>query len=289
MLSSSPAPAPPQFSLDSLRSFCLSLLLAQQTHPCGFPILTSPPKPLLPPPCDLQPSEHTLLELWDEFRDVIHERLKAEARAELLARGLLEEDEAMNLGQYGDDGMLDERIQNLEQEVASLQAEQGVKEEIALGVITGREVLNTIYGMRRDGAQASSVAKTCALRSLTDIHTTHLSTITNLYNTLSTLHNHLSALSTQRLTQVHTNQLLTTRLLSLTSQMTPKIRTDNILDEDLRQKVEEMELQVKGAKMRWEVARNVFQGAVAGSGVDWVRAEDGRLRTLMLEAGEELE
>ena len=39
--------------------------------------------------------------------------------------------------------------------------------------------------------------------------------------------------------------------------------------------------------MRWEVARNVFQGAVAGSGVDWVRVEHGRLAKLMLEAGEE--
>ena len=62
-----------------------------------------------------------------------------------------------------DDGVLDERIQKLEQEVAGLQAEQGVKEEIALGVITTAEVQNTIYGMRGDresGAPASSVAKT---------------------------------------------------------------------------------------------------------------------------------
>ena len=50
-----------------------------------------------------------------------------------------------------------------------------------------------------------------------------------------------------------------------------------------------MESQVKDAKTRWEVARNVFQGVVAGSGVDWVRVEDGRLKVLMLEAGEELE
>ena len=128
-----------------------------------------------------------------------------------------------------------------------------------------------------------------ALRSLTHLHTTHLSTLTHLHNTLTTLHTHLSALTTQRLTQLHTNRLLTTRLLSLTSQIASKAHKDNILDEDLRQKVEEMESQVKDAKIRWEVARNVFQGVVAGSGVDWVRVEDGSLRALMLEAGEELE
>lgn len=50
-----------------------------------------------------------------------------------------------------------------------------------------------------------------------------------------------------------------------------------------------MEAQLKEAKMRWEVARNVFQGVVAGSGVDWVRVEEGRLKGLMLEAGEEME
>lgn len=78
-------------------------------------------------------------------------------------QNLLEEDVAMDEGEDDDDGVLDERIQKLEQEVARLQAEQGVKEEIALGVITGREVQNTIYGMRGDqenGAPASSVAKT---------------------------------------------------------------------------------------------------------------------------------
>ena len=67
------------------------------------------------------------------------------------------------MDEEGDDGVLDERIQELEQVVARLQAEQGVKEEIALGVITGREVQNTIYGMRGDresGVPPSSVAKT---------------------------------------------------------------------------------------------------------------------------------
>ncbi|KAF8450009.1 centromere protein H (CENP-H)-domain-containing protein [Terfezia claveryi] len=287
--SASPSPAPhPQSSLHSLRSTCLSLLLAQQSHPIGFPILTSPPKPILSPFCDLQPSEQTLLALWDELRDVIYERLKAEARAELLARTLLEEGESMD-EEDDDDGVLDERIQKLEQEVATLQAEQRVKEEISLGIITGREVQNTIYGMRETGAPASSIAKTRALRSLTHLHTTYLSILTHLHNTLTTLHTHLTHLTTQRLTQTNTNRLLTTHLLKLTSQTACKAHKDNILDEDLRGKVEEMELQVKDAKMRWEVARNVFQGVVAGSGVDWVRVEDGRLRTLILEAGEELE
>lgn len=191
-----------------------------------------------------------------------------------------------------DDGVLEERIQKLEQEVAKLQAEQGVKEEIALGIITGREVQNTIYGMRGDrenGAPASSIAKTRALRSLTHLHSTYLSILTHLHNTLTTLHTHLTHLTTQRLTQTNTNRLLTTHLLKLTSQIASKAHKDNIFDENLRRKVEEMELQVKDVKMRWEVARNVFQGVVAGSGVDWVRVEDGRLRTLILEAGEELE
>ena len=81
----------------------------------------------------------------------------------MLVQGLLEEDEAMYEEGDDDDRMLDERIRKLEQEVASLQAEQGVKEEIALSVITGKEVQNTIYGMRGDrenGAPVSSVAKT---------------------------------------------------------------------------------------------------------------------------------
>lgn len=105
-----------------------------------------------------------------------------------------------------------------------------------------------------------------------------------LHSSLTAAHASLAATRAARLAQTQTNRLLATRLSALTASSSAHLRIE---DRTLQEKIEESESRTKLARMRWEVARNVFQGAVAGSGVDWVRVEHGRLAKLMLEAGEE--
>lgn len=90
--------------------------------------------------------------------------MKAEARAELVAQGALRDAGEGDNDDNDDEGEEDEeereqRKIKLEQEIARLKADQGVKEEIALAAMTGREVQNVVYGMRAESGAASSVAK----------------------------------------------------------------------------------------------------------------------------------
>ncbi|KAF8477415.1 hypothetical protein BDZ91DRAFT_709211 [Kalaharituber pfeilii] len=285
---SSPVPpSAPMPALHTLRSTCLSLLLSQQSHPIGFPSFSAPPIPLLPPSSELSTEEKQLLVLWGELRDVVYERMMLEARADLAREGKLE-DERDYEEDTEEDEELDERIRKLETEVTRLRLEEATKEEVTLAAVVSREVSNTVYGVKSD-AGAASIVKTRALRSLLHHRTRASALSAGLHTQLTNLHTNLTTSTLSHSSQISENRALAQRILKLTTQLSARNRKENIRDQDLRDKITEMERQVHDAKTRWEVARNVFQGVVAASGVDWVRVEDGRLKGLMLEAGEELE
>ena len=126
---------------------------------------------------------------------------------------------------------------------------------------------------------------TSSLRALSAQRHSYLATLAALHSSLTAAHASLARTRAARLAQTKTNRTLATRLGTLTASSSARLK---IKDRTLQEKISESESRTKLARVRWEVARNVFQGVVAGSGIDWVRIEHGRLAKLMLEAGEEI-
>lgn len=79
----------------------------------------------------------------------MYQRLRCEAQAELAGLGELEEEgEGEGEGDADADAELAGRIKDLEEKVAQLRAEEGVKEEIALGIVTAGDMQRVVYGVR---------------------------------------------------------------------------------------------------------------------------------------------
>ena len=103
----------------------------------------------------------------------MHQRLRSEARAELAGLGELEselerggegeEGEGEREGDEGEgegegDAELAGRIKELEEKVARLRAEEVVKEEIALGIVTAGDVQKVVYGVRNRAGETRAGA-----------------------------------------------------------------------------------------------------------------------------------
>ena len=98
----------------------------------------------------------------------MHQRLRSEARAELAGLGELESElEGEEGGERGEeegegegegDAELAGRIKELEEKVARLRAEEVVKEEIALGIVTAGDVQKVVYGVRNRAGETRAGA-----------------------------------------------------------------------------------------------------------------------------------
>lgn len=77
----------------------------------------------------------------------MYQRLRCEAQVELAGLGELEE-EGEGDADADADAELAGRIKDLEEKVAQLRAEEGVKEEIALGIVTAGDMQRVVYGVR---------------------------------------------------------------------------------------------------------------------------------------------
>lgn len=101
----------------------------------------------------------------------MHQRLRSEARAELAGLGELESElegeEGGEGGERGEeegegegegDAELAGRIKELEEKVARLRAEEVVKEEIALGIVTAGDVQKVVYGVRNRAGETRAGA-----------------------------------------------------------------------------------------------------------------------------------
>lgn len=80
------------------------------------------------------------------------------------------------------------------------------------------------------------------------------------------------------------NRQLTARLLMLTEKRKKERR--RVAGENDERYIE-AEKEMREAKIKWEVMRNVVQSIIVGSGIDW--NSDKRLRAAVLACGEEVE
>ncbi|KAI5805489.1 hypothetical protein DFH27DRAFT_599992 [Peziza echinospora] len=251
-----------------------------------FPHLTITPPPLLPPTAALTPDELTLLNTWHDLALTTQRRLYAESYNELLTSGKLSTDDA---GRTADlTSSSSSEIETLRKDVDALGLAARTREKVAMDAYIAKEVLNAVYGVRPTSDDFAYV-KARTLRTLHTLHTSLTQQSTALHTHLASLRTTHQTLLTQTLSSTHTNRALTSHLLTLTTLLSAASTKSHIRDPALLALVEDAEAQLREARMRWEVARNVVQGVVVGSGVDWVRVEEGRVRELMLKAGEEVE
>ena len=93
----------------------------------------------------------------------MYQRLRGEARVELAGLGELESELEEEGGEEeeGEEGSaeLAGRIKDLEEKVAQLRAEEAVKEEIALGIVTSGDVQRVVYGVRSSSGGAEAGAE----------------------------------------------------------------------------------------------------------------------------------
>ena len=76
-----------------------------------------------------------------------------------------------------------------------------------------------------------------------------------------------------------TNQEKATKMMRLAEEA--GCDKKEVVEGKARERIEEMEQEVKGSRQRWRVMKGTASAVVAGSGVDW--ASDERLRGLVLE------
>lgn len=101
------------------------------------------------------------------------------------------------------------------------------------------------------------------------------STSQSILTTLSKLRD----AETQNIQLAKSNQEKAERMMELAKEAGADKK--EVVEGEARERIEEMEQEVKAGKQRWRVMKGTASAVVAGSGVDWGR--DERLRGLVLE------
>lgn len=175
---------------------------------------------------------------------------------------------------------LDQQISDAEYALDEAKAAGYMRDSALWTTLIVKPILKAIHG----GTKANRQER--VLLPLLQRRDQLTSTSLKLTQTLNAHSMNLTELTAQRTDILNASRDLTTRLMELTDLKKQKEREQLDADEDLKERVGQAEAKAVNARQRWEVVRNVVQGIIVASGVDWV--EDDQLRELVLSCGDEI-
>ncbi|KAI5788412.1 centromere protein H (CENP-H)-domain-containing protein [Geopyxis carbonaria] len=242
-------------ALEQLQETCLALLFSTQAHPVGFSSLQVEDNASLA--SLLSEKEQQLLALYDKLRRVSLERRILEAAVSAESGGLDETSLSMK---------------ELEKELVEASANRQLKETVIDATLITHPILRAIHG-------PTASAKERGLLPLIQRRDTLSLTHANISHLLTEALKNLSEAEVKYCQLQEQNKVLASRLLELSRQQQEELKKQQ------GPGYEVAERDLKEAKKKWNMVKEVLQAIIVSSGVDWSR--DEKLRTLVLTCGEE--
>ncbi|KFY72588.1 hypothetical protein V499_07267 [Pseudogymnoascus sp. VKM F-103] len=203
--------------------------------------------------------ERQILDLYDRLEEL------------QLEIGLLSAPEATQKGKSNPPLAIDAPEQ---QALLEAKARYALKKSIAESILMANPILKAVHA----GSNASPIERDLLplIQQRDDVSTELAATAAQVLAAREAL----TAIEAERVVLSRSNTEMAGRMVGLAEQVEGQKKGD-IMDPEMRGKIEEMEREVRRSRQKWRLMKGVASGVVAGSGMDWAR--DEKLRALVLE------
>jgi Centromere protein H (CENP-H) len=218
----------------------------------------------------LSEKESQVLQLWNQLQELDLEKAVLEAQSNRPSNP--EEDPSQ---------LSPERLQ-----AALSEAESGLLSSRSAHSLRQKIITNTLIADPvLKSAHESHAASPLEQRLLPLLHERDILSLTlsHLSNDLSTSQSQLYALESKLRDTNEGNRVLVKEMLRLAEATKSEVKIEDVADETVRERLEELEREVSKARRKYRVMRGLVRGVVVGSGIDWVRSDGGRWRAVVLD------
>lgn len=167
----------------------------------------------------------------------------------------------------------DETLAESQKSLLEAQARYNLKNKIVESVLIANPILKAVHA----GSNATPIERD--ITPLISARDTVSVQLTSTSQSVVTRRTELRDAEVQNISLARSNQEKATKMMELAEEAGSDKK--EVVEGEARERIEEMEAEVKASKQRWRVMKGTASAVVAGSGVDWAR--DERLRGLVLE------
>ena len=167
----------------------------------------------------------------------------------------------------------DEILADSQKGLLEAQARYNLKNKIVESVLIANPILKAVHA----GSNATPIERDIA--PLITVRDTVSISLTSISQSILTRRTELREAEVQNITLARSNREKAERMMQLAEEAGSDKK--EVVEGEARERIDEMEGEVKSSKQRWRVMKGTASAVVAGSGVDW--AGDEKLRGLVLE------
>lgn len=167
----------------------------------------------------------------------------------------------------------DEILGESQKDLLDAQARYNLKNKVVESVLIANPILKAVHAGSNATPIERDIAPLIAARDAVSI------SLTSTTQSILAARSQLRDTEVQNISLGRQNQEKAEQMMLLAEEAGSDKK--EVVEGEARERIEEMEGEVKGSKQRWRVMKGTASAVVAGSGVDWGR--DEKLRGLVLE------